>query len=125
MLRKWRDVVLAAGWPATGEAWAVVGGWEQGGVRGWFRSMQSPADGLASSDSWPTWGLRRFDGLRAMGRNCVISPAERVMWGAEEQGSERSFRLQAETEVNGLYDDAGQPVQGMEESPQQGGMEMK
>ena len=54
-----------------------------------------------------------------------MSPAERVMWGAEEQGSERSFRLQAETEVNGLCDDAGQPVQGMEESPQQGGMEMK
>lgn len=53
-----------------------------------------------------------------------MSPAERVMWGAEEQGSERSFRLLAETEVNELCDDAGQPVQGMEESPQQGGMEM-
>ena len=35
-----------AGWPATAGGWAVVGGWVQGGVKGWFRSMQSPADRL-------------------------------------------------------------------------------
>ena len=29
------------------------------------------------------------------------------LWGKEEQGSERSFRRQAETEPSGLYDDAG------------------
>jgi len=29
--------------------------------------MQSPAVRLASPDSWPPWGLRRFDGLRAIG----------------------------------------------------------
>lgn len=30
------------GWPATGGALVLVGGPEQGGVSGWFRSMQSP-----------------------------------------------------------------------------------
>ena len=36
------------------------------------------------------------------------SPAKRVRWGEEEQGSERSFRRQAETELSGLCDDEGQ-----------------
>ena len=31
----------------------------------------------------------------------------RVPWGAEEQGSIRSFRRKAETEESGLCDDAG------------------
>lgn len=57
----------ARGWPATGGAWAVVGGWAQGGAKGWFRSMQSPADGLASPGHWPPWGLRRLYALRGMG----------------------------------------------------------
>ena len=35
------------------------------------------------------------------------SPAERVAWGEEEQGSERSFRRKAETELSGLCDDEG------------------
>ena len=35
-------VVSAAGWPATVDGWAVVGGQEQGGVKGWFRSMAIP-----------------------------------------------------------------------------------
>ena len=38
------------------------------------------------------WGPRR-------------SPAERVRWGEEEQGSGRSFRRKAETELSGLCDD--------------------
>ena len=33
------------------------------------------------------------------------NPAERLRWGEEEQGSERSFRRQAETEKSGLCDD--------------------
>ena len=33
------------------------------------------------------------------------SPATRVAWGTEEQGSEHSFRRQAETEQSGLCDD--------------------
>ena len=31
--------VSAAGWPATAGGWVVVGGWTQGGVKGWFRSF--------------------------------------------------------------------------------------
>ena len=30
-----------------------------------------------------------------------------ILWGEEEQGSERSFRRKAETETNGLCDDDG------------------
>mgnify|MGYP006989190825 FL=1 len=56
-----------AGWPATAGGWAVVGGWAQGGVKGWFRSMQSPADRLRDAESWPPWGLRRFDALLGIG----------------------------------------------------------
>jgi len=33
------------------------------------------------------------------------SPATRVAWGTEEQGSEHSFRRQAETEQSGLCED--------------------
>ena len=33
------------------------------------------------------------------------NPAERFQWGEEEQGSERSFRRQPETELSGLCDD--------------------
>ena len=36
---------LGNGWPATGGARVVPDGWVQGGVRGWFRSMQFPAGG--------------------------------------------------------------------------------
>ncbi len=31
-----------AGWPATVGGWEIVGGWEEGGVSGWFRSMAIP-----------------------------------------------------------------------------------
>lgn len=31
-----------AGWPATGERWAVADSVEQGGVKGWFRSLAIP-----------------------------------------------------------------------------------
>ena len=34
-----------------------------------------------------------------------------VLWGEEEQGSERSFRREAETKMNGLCDDNAQGVQ--------------
>ena len=47
LLTKWRVSLSAAGWPATAGGWAIVGSWAQGGVKGWFRSMQSPADRLA------------------------------------------------------------------------------
>ena len=36
---------LGSWWPATGGAWVLAGKWVQGGVRGWFRSMQFPAGG--------------------------------------------------------------------------------
>ncbi len=36
------------------------------------------------------------------------NPAKRFQWGKEEQGSGRSFRREAETELSGLCDDAGQ-----------------
>lgn len=39
------------------------------------------------------------------------NPAQRFRWGEEEQGSERSFRRKAETELSGLCDDEGR-VQG-------------
>ena len=60
-------MVWLAGWPATADGWAVVGGWAQGGVIGVFRSRQSPADRLARPGEWSPWGLRRSDGLRTMG----------------------------------------------------------
>ena len=37
------------------------------------------------------------------------SPAKRVAWGEEEQGSGCSFRRKAETETSGLCDDEGTP----------------
>ena len=40
---------LGRWWPATGGAGVVPGGWVQGGVRGWFRSMQFPAGGLVGA----------------------------------------------------------------------------
>ena len=33
------------------------------------------------------------------------SPAKRVLWGEDEQGSERNFRCQAEMELSGLCED--------------------
>ena len=41
-------------WPGKwvarhGWAWVVPGGWVQGGVRGWFRSMQFPAGGVVGN----------------------------------------------------------------------------
>ena len=35
------------------------------------------------------------------------SPAKRVLWGEDEQGSERNFRRQAEMELSGLCEDEG------------------
>ncbi len=37
------------------------------------------------------------------------SPAQRVPWEKEEQGSERSFPRQRETELSGLCDDVQTP----------------
>jgi len=37
------------------------------------------------------------------------SPAKRVAWGKEEQGSELRFRRKAETELSGLCDDVQTP----------------
>ena len=37
------------------------------------------------------------------------SPAKRVLWGEDEQGSERNFRCQAEMELSGLCEDEGGP----------------
>lgn len=42
LLTKWRVSVSAAGWPATADSWVVVGGWTQGGISGWFRSLAIP-----------------------------------------------------------------------------------
>lgn len=36
-----------------------------------------------------------------------------ILWGEEEQGSGRSFRRKAETEVNGLCDDDTQGLQAL------------
>ena len=45
--------------------------------------------------------------LGPKGRNVVLDKKfERVAWGKEEQGSGRSFRREAETELSGLCDDA-------------------
>ena len=36
------------------------------------------------------------------------APAKsKILWGEEEQGSERSFRRKAETKLSGLCDDEG------------------
>ena len=35
------------------------------------------------------------------------SPAKRVLWGEDEQGSERNFCRQAEMELSGLCEDVG------------------
>ena len=57
--------------------------------------------------------LRAPDGIRCitwMGpRNWGPhkSPAKRVLWGEDEQGSERNFRHQAEMELSGLCEDEG------------------
>ena len=53
LLTKWR-VEYVGGWVARHGwgGWAVVGGWEQGGVKGWFRSTQSPADSFRNAASW-------------------------------------------------------------------------
>ncbi len=67
LLPKWRCWLRSVQWPATGEAWARVGGWTEGGARGWLRSMQSLAGSLTSPASWPPWGLRRFHALRGIG----------------------------------------------------------
>ena len=41
------------------------------------------------------------------------SPAKRVRWEKEEQGSKRSFRRKAETEFRRLCDDATMQEQGV------------
>lgn len=53
VLTKWACMVSAAGWPATADGWAVVGGQEQGGVRGWPAPSQFSADRLGRLESWP------------------------------------------------------------------------
>ena len=55
-------------WPATDGAGVHIDGWEQGGVRGGFRSMQFPAVGLVVTYAVRPWELRRFD---ACGRGMV------------------------------------------------------
>ena len=55
-------------WPATDGAGVRFDGWEQGGVRGVFRSMQFPAVGLVVTYAVRPWELRRFD---ACGRGMV------------------------------------------------------
>lgn len=59
----------------------------------------SVSDGAADREA-SGHGVQKQRGPRA-------SPAERVAWGEEEQGSERSFRRKAETELSGLCDDEG------------------
>ena len=49
--------MTAAGWPATAGGWAVVGGWEQGGVKGWFRSMAIPRRWTVGPWSVAPWEL--------------------------------------------------------------------
>ena len=55
-------------WPAMDGAGVHIDGWEQGGVRGVFRSMQFPAVGLVVTYAVRPWELRRFD---ACGRGMV------------------------------------------------------
>ena len=50
-------VVSAAGWPATGGRWAVVGGGTQGGEQGWFRSMAIPRWRFPEGTGWFPWEL--------------------------------------------------------------------
>ena len=52
-------------WPATDGAGVHIDGWEQGGVRGGFRSMQFPAVGLVVTYAVRPWELRRFDACGA------------------------------------------------------------
>ena len=68
LFRGWWCWSSSAGWPATDGAGVHIDGWEQGGVRGVFRSMQFPAVGLVVTYAVRPWELRRFD---ACGRGMV------------------------------------------------------
>ena len=57
LLRKWRDVVSAAGWPATADGWAVVSDWHKAENKVGSAPWQFPADRSTKPDSWPPWEL--------------------------------------------------------------------
>ena len=67
--------VSAVGWPATGGRWAVVGGWEQGGVKGWYAPWQFPADGLT------VWGKLAHVGIAVALTPCGAWDRERGQLG--------------------------------------------
>ena len=83
--------------------------------RGPGRLLQLPGERqqeiVASSVGLPNAGNRTLHhpilGPRNWGPR--KSPAKRVLWGEDEQGSEHDFRRQAETEWSGLCEDEGGP----------------
>ena len=65
LFRGWCIAYRRRGWPATDGAGAHIDGWEQGGVRGVFRSMQFPAVGLVVACRLVPVGIASLLRLRA------------------------------------------------------------
>ena len=75
-----------------------------------IRTLSAPCAAAADTDRGGTLcGPRQSAWLAQRGPR--RSPAKRVRWGEEEQGSERNFHRQAEMKLSGLCDDeaAGVP----------------
>ena len=51
------------------------------------------------------WDVTHSPILRPRNWGPRKSPAKRVLWGEDEQGSERNFRCQAEMDLSGLCED--------------------
>ena len=65
LFRGWCIAYRRRGWPATDGAGVHIDGWEQGGVRGVFRSMQFPAVGLVVACRLVPVGIASLLRLRA------------------------------------------------------------
>ncbi len=73
--------------PATVDGWAVVGGQEQGGVKGWFRSMAIPRRWAGGMGEAGTRGnFRRSDATRRRSR-ISLREAVRPIGNMEKQGA--------------------------------------
>ena len=55
------------------------------------------------------WDVTHSPILRPRNWSPRKSPAKRVLWGEDEQGSEHDFRRQAEMKLSGLCEDEGGP----------------
>ena len=55
------------------------------------------------------WDVTHSPILRPRNWGPRKSPAKRVLWGEDEQGSEHDFRRQAEMKLSGLCEDEGGP----------------